>query len=153
MKPFLSTSQHYDIIFPGVLFSPNILRENMALITSCVSTPSNTKHLYSNCTTLAQRLRRWSSIVHMLYKCFVVIWTLYHMHFKIGKVYLHGMSTQRDSWVSISCWATSFKYLIQGRTRSLWASGPQLCVHVDQLLQAEHAPSQAAAKHVSFSDW
>ena len=31
--------------------------------------PTNTKHLYTICTTSAQRLRRWSTIVHML--CFV----------------------------------------------------------------------------------
>ena len=34
-------------------------------------TPANTKHLYSICTTSAQRLRRWANIVQMLYKCFV----------------------------------------------------------------------------------
>ena len=33
--------------------------------------PTNTKHLYNMCITSAQRLRRWSNIVHMLYKCFV----------------------------------------------------------------------------------
>ena len=33
--------------------------------------PTDTKHLYNICTTPAQRLRRWSSIVQMLYKCFV----------------------------------------------------------------------------------
>ena len=33
--------------------------------------PANTKHLYNICTTSAQRLRRWSDIVQMLYKCFV----------------------------------------------------------------------------------
>ena len=32
--------------------------------------PENTKHLYNVCTTSAQRLRRWSTIVQMLYKCF-----------------------------------------------------------------------------------
>ena len=29
------------------------------------------KHLYNICKTSAQRLRRWSNIVQMLYKCFV----------------------------------------------------------------------------------
>ena len=29
------------------------------------------KHLHTICTTSAQRLRRWSNIVQMLYKCFV----------------------------------------------------------------------------------
>ena len=33
--------------------------------------PVNTKHLYDIYTTSAQRLRRWSNIVEMLYKCFV----------------------------------------------------------------------------------
>ena len=32
---------------------------------------ANTKHLYNICTTSAQRLRRWSNIAQMLYKCFV----------------------------------------------------------------------------------
>ena len=31
----------------------------------------NTKYLYNICTTSAQRLRPWSSIVQKLYKCFV----------------------------------------------------------------------------------
>ena len=35
------------------------------------SIPTSTKHLYNMCTMSAQRLRRWSNIVHMLYKCFV----------------------------------------------------------------------------------
>ena len=34
--------------------------------------PVNTKYLYNICTTSAQRLRRWPSIVQMLYKCFVL---------------------------------------------------------------------------------
>ena len=33
--------------------------------------PANTKYLYNIRTTPAQRFRRWSSIVQMLYKCFV----------------------------------------------------------------------------------
>ena len=35
------------------------------------NTSANTKYFYNICTTLAQRLRRWSSIVQMFYKCFV----------------------------------------------------------------------------------
>ena len=31
----------------------------------------NTKHLYNICTMSVQRLRRWTDIVQMLYKCFV----------------------------------------------------------------------------------
>ena len=37
------------------------------------STPVNTKHLYNICTTAAQRLRRWSNIVQMLYKCLCLL--------------------------------------------------------------------------------
>ena len=33
--------------------------------------PANTKHFHTICTTSSQRLRRWSNIVQMLYKCFV----------------------------------------------------------------------------------
>ena len=33
--------------------------------------PASTKHLCNICTMSAQRLRRWSDIVQMLYKCFV----------------------------------------------------------------------------------
>ena len=38
---------------------------------SNVNFPANTKHLYNICTTLAQRLLRWSNIVPTLYKCCV----------------------------------------------------------------------------------
>ena len=33
--------------------------------------PANTKYVYNICTTSAQRLRRWSNIVQMLYNWFV----------------------------------------------------------------------------------
>ena len=33
--------------------------------------PANTNQVYNIHTTSAQRLRRWSNIVYMLYKCFV----------------------------------------------------------------------------------
>ena len=33
--------------------------------------PANKKHLFNIYTTSAQRLRRWSNIVYMLYRCFV----------------------------------------------------------------------------------
>ena len=42
------------------------------VVTTCQHpTPANTKHLYNIYTTSAQRLRRWSNFVWMLYKCFV----------------------------------------------------------------------------------
>ena len=34
--------------------------------------PGNTKQLYNICTMLDQRRRRWSNVVQMLYKCFVL---------------------------------------------------------------------------------
>ena len=34
--------------------------------------PANAKHLYNICATSAQRLRRWSNVVQMLYKCVVL---------------------------------------------------------------------------------
>ena len=36
-----------------------------------MTSPANTIHLFHICTMSAQRLRRWSNIVQMLYKCFV----------------------------------------------------------------------------------
>ena len=45
--------------------------------------PADTKHLYNICTTSAQRLRRLSTIVQMLYKCFVftgLSWFTIHDH-------------------------------------------------------------------------
>ena len=38
--------------------------------------PQKTQHLYDICTTSAQRLRRWSYIVHILYKCFVFVFCI-----------------------------------------------------------------------------
>ena len=38
---------------------------------SASQAPSQCTHLYSMCTMLDQRRRRWSSIVQMLYTCFV----------------------------------------------------------------------------------
>ena len=34
--------------------------------------PANTKHLHNICKTSAERIRRWSNIVQMLYKCFFI---------------------------------------------------------------------------------
>ena len=48
-----------------------ILFKNGGLCVRALRTPANTKYLYNICTTSAQRIRRWSSIVQMLYKCFV----------------------------------------------------------------------------------
>ena len=40
-------------------------------ITNQIGLPENTDHLHNICTTSAQRLRRWSNIAQMSYKCFV----------------------------------------------------------------------------------
>ena len=45
-------------------------------------TPANTKHLYTICTTSSKRLRRWSNIVQMLYKCCVFAGTSQETHDK-----------------------------------------------------------------------
>ena len=45
--------------------------------------PVNTKHLYSICTMLDQRRRRWAGVVQMLYKCFVFAGIeLFYMYYK-----------------------------------------------------------------------
>ena len=46
-------------------------RSHWTTVSSLGTYPANTKHLYNLWTTSAQRLRRWSNIVQMLYKCFV----------------------------------------------------------------------------------
>ena len=47
------------------------LNDWVYLYSACLILPANTKHLHNNCTMSAQRLRRWSNIVQLLYKCFV----------------------------------------------------------------------------------
>ena len=48
--------------------------------------PASTKRLHNICTTSAQRLRRWSNIVQMLYKCFVFTGLYITAHNYIDKV-------------------------------------------------------------------
>ena len=49
-------------------------------------TPANTNHLYNICTTSAQRLRRWSNIVQMLYKRFVFAGTAMRVNIKLKEL-------------------------------------------------------------------
>ena len=65
----------------GFLLSPyDVKPYNFLLkISSPKINPANTKHLYTICTTSAQRLRRWSNIVQMLYKCFVFAGKMIYM--------------------------------------------------------------------------
>ena len=47
--------------------------------------PAKTKHFYNICTTVAQRLRRLSNIVHIFCKCFV----------------LTGIGVREENWCTI----------------------------------------------------
>ena len=49
------------------------------------TSPANTDHLYNICTTSAQRLRRWSNIVQMLYmyKWFVFAGSFEQQHINV----------------------------------------------------------------------
>ena len=57
--------------------------------------PVNTKHLYNICTTSAQRLRRWTNIVQMFYKCFG--FTGKYSHIKIT----NHISTLNQHWFNV----------------------------------------------------
>ena len=47
------------------------LKKMYYIVKGTLIIPANTKHLYNICTMSAQRLGRWSNIVHLLYKYFV----------------------------------------------------------------------------------
>ena len=57
--PNIEPKEGRHLVFAGIVFYHKVIN------------PVNTKHLYNICTASAQRLRRWSNIVQMLYKCFV----------------------------------------------------------------------------------
>ena len=61
---------------------------------SAAGNRANTKHLYNISTTSAQRLRRWSNLVQMLYKCSVFTG-------KVSRVSTIDQTTKIDQ--SISC--------------------------------------------------
>ena len=65
------------------------------------TTPVNTKHLYSICTTAAQRLRRWSDIVQMLYKCFVYVYPACRRGDRIISGGGRRLNTSRQIWRQI----------------------------------------------------
>ena len=76
--------------------------EYIVLIFLVDGDPVNTKHLYTICTMLDQRRRRWSSIVQMVYKCFVfTVDTLNHEENqkKINATYLCDNSLLFDHHV------------------------------------------------------
>ena len=62
-----------------------------------INIPANTKHLYSICPTSAQRLRRWSNIVQILYKCFV--FTVIPMILLSAHSLLPSTSRHRQLWL------------------------------------------------------
>ena len=47
------------------------IRDRTLLNLIYVNMPQDTQQTQNICTTSAQRLRRWTNIVQMLYKCFV----------------------------------------------------------------------------------
>ena len=49
----------------------SVKKTHATVLLQILCDPANTKHLYNIRTTSAQRLRRWSNIVPMLYNCFV----------------------------------------------------------------------------------
>ena len=98
---FLYASFFYCLTYFDSVMQVN--NSNNCLLYKKAATPANTKHLYNICTTSAQRLRRWSNIVQMLYKCFVLTGTDVCLSITI--------STKMTKWLSNflyrslpSCW-------------------------------------------------
>ena len=64
--------------------------------------PVNTKHLYSICTMLDQRRRRWADVIQLLYKCSVFagnsIWS--------GIAYCWRRLEADTDPMSVECWAS-----------------------------------------------
>ena len=63
--------------------------------------PANTKHLYNIYTTSAQRLRRWSNILQMIYKCFmftawVILWEIAWHVSQTGWCQMYNPQCQSD---------------------------------------------------------
>ena len=92
-----------------------------------VENPANTKHYYNICTTSAQRLRRWSNIVQMLYKYFLFtgnrVELIGHVHFWCsGTLFKNAALAQRIRYSSrrslfISCITVIFFH----RSQSAWS--------------------------------
>ena len=59
--------------FPTMTQHRALTLNSSSVTRSYKQTPANTKHLYNICTTSAQRLRRWTNIVQMLYKCLCLL--------------------------------------------------------------------------------
>ena len=69
----LAWASPFKLILQNLESAPIIVCGRLDLINRMISNKhhlANTKHFYNTCTTHAQRLRRWSSIEQMLYKCF-----------------------------------------------------------------------------------
>ena len=62
---------HYPISIWQSGYVPEVFFVNFNFASAPIYIPVNTKYLYNISTTSTQRLRRWSNIVEMLYKCFV----------------------------------------------------------------------------------
>ena len=60
------------------------------------------------CTTSAQRLRRWSNIVQILYNCFVFAGRPHHnlpRHHPLVYLLLNKHETLNQHWINVSCFA------------------------------------------------
>ena len=64
---------------------------------------ADTKHLYNICTTSAQSLRRWSNIVQMVYKCFVLAGIPRIVIFLLFKTEISSYENEPEELVKLVC--------------------------------------------------
>ena len=83
--------------------------------------PVNTKHLFNNYTTSAQRLRLWSNIASMLYKCYVHT-GISPTEDRVTLVYPAALGL--PPWVSnittVSMWLFIYRWRSLGPTAESW---------------------------------
>ena len=58
------------MVYTSIIYSVKAWRD---MVTGFLSHPVDTKHLYDICTMLAQRRRRWASMLQMLYNCLCLL--------------------------------------------------------------------------------
>ena len=66
----LQVAENLDLMY---YISISALCDDFSSSENVSPSQANTKHLYNICTTSAQRLRCWSKIVQILYKCFMTM--------------------------------------------------------------------------------
>ena len=74
---------------------------------------ANTKYLYTLCTMLEQRRRRWAEVVQLLYKCFAFVGYTFLNLKKPFNIYLYSLSYSLHllQW-QYSCWGLSRNYIL-----------------------------------------